>query len=115
MFYNFGNLPENIKEAFKRRFYTTINSTRINLHDNDLFLLTTAVDPRYRLDFFHTNLKQKVVRLLKSEVKNYSCRETGQSGQVPLVPPNKPKAQLPINYVPNYFLLFSSTFKSYIF
>ena len=50
-------MAENIKEAFERRFYTTNNSTQINLHDNDLFLLTTAVDPRYRLDFFPANLK----------------------------------------------------------
>ena len=28
---------------------------------------------------------------MKSELKNHTCRETGQSGQVPLVPPNKPK------------------------
>ena len=77
-----ATMAENIEEAFERRFYTTNNSTRINLHDNDLFLLTTAVDPRYRLDFFPANLKQKVVRLLKLKVKNHSCRETGQSGQV---------------------------------
>ena len=63
-----------------------------------MFLLTTAVDPRYRLDFFPANLKQKVVRLLKSEVKNQGCCETGQSGKVFLVPPNKPK-----NDVPKFF------------
>ena len=67
-------------------------------------LLTTTVDPRYWFEFFPANLKQKVVRLLKSEVKNYSCRETGQ---VPLVPPNKPK-----NDVPKKLLSFYSTFKS---
>ena len=105
-------MVENIKEAFERRFYTTNNSKRINLHDNDLFLLTTAVDQRYRLDFYPANLKQKVGRLLKSEVKNQSCRETGQTGQVPLVPLNKTKAQLPKNDVPKSILLFYSTFKS---
>ena len=31
-------LAESIEEAFERSFYTS-NSTRINLHDNDLFLL----------------------------------------------------------------------------
>ena len=40
-----------------------------NLHNNDLFLTTTAVDLRSRLDFFSANLKQRGVRLLKSEVK----------------------------------------------
>ena len=60
--------------------------------DNDLFLLTTAVNLRYLLVFFPANIKQKVVRLLKSQVKNHKCRDTGQSGQVPLLPPNNPKA-----------------------
>ena len=93
-------LAENIEEVFERRFYTTNNSSRINLHDNDLFLLTTAVDPRYRLDFFSDNLRQKVVRILKSQVKYHSCR---QSGQVPLIPLNKPKAQIPTNDIPKNF------------
>ena len=56
-------------ETFERRFYTNNNSTRINLHDNELFLLATAVYPRYQLNFFPANLKQKVVRLLESKVK----------------------------------------------
>ena len=68
-------MAENIEEAFERRFYTTNKSTRINLYDNDLFLLTKAVDPRYRLDFFPANLKQKVVRLLKSKVKNLVVKD----------------------------------------
>ena len=53
-----------------------------------------------------------VVRLLKSEVKNHSCRETGQSNHVTLVPPNKLKAKLFKNDVSKQFLLFYSTFKS---
>ena len=43
--------------------------------------------------------EQKVVRLLKSEVKSHSCRETGQSGQVPLILLDKPKALIPTNDV----------------
>ena len=107
-------MSESTKQVFLKRIYTTNNRTRINLHDNNLFLLTIAVDPRYRLYFFPANLKQKVVGLLKSEVKIHSCREIGQSqvltffrtkGQVPLVPPNKPKAQLPKNDVPKFFVV----------
>ena len=105
-------MAKNIEEAFERRFYTTNNSTRTNLHDNDLFLLTTAFDSRYRLDFFPANLKQKVVRLLKSQVKNHSYREASQSGQVPLVPPNKRKSPIPTNDIPKKNLSFYSTFKS---
>ena len=65
-----------------------------------MFLLTTPVDPLYRLDLFPVNRKRKIIRLQKSEVKNHSCRETGQ---VPLVPPNKPKSQLSKNDVPKHF------------
>ena len=77
-----------------------------NLHNNDLFLTTTAVDLRSRLDFFSANLKQRGVRLLKSEVKKkHSLRETCQSGQILLVTPNKLKAQLPKNCVPKSFFV----------
>ena len=39
-----------------------------------------------------------VLMLLKSEVKYHSSRETGQSGPVPLVPPNKPKDDVPKSF-----------------
>ena len=48
---------------------------------------------------------------MKSEVlKNHSCQETGQKGQVSLVPPNKPKAQLPKNNILKNLLLLSFIF-----
>ena len=62
-----ATLAENVEEAFKKGFCTINNSTQINPYNNDSFLLTTADDPWYRLDFFPANLKQKVVRLLKSQ------------------------------------------------
>ena len=68
------SFAESKEEAFERRLYSINNSSRINLHDNNLFLLTTTIDPRYKLDFFPENLKNKVKRLLKSELKNQSCR-----------------------------------------
>ena len=55
-----ATFAENIEEAFKTRFYTTNNSILTNLHDNDLFLLTTVVDPRYQLEIFPANLKQRL-------------------------------------------------------
>ena len=76
-----------------------------------MFLLTTAIDPMYKLNFFPEILKNKVKRLLKSEVKNHSCRETCKSVEVSLVPPEKPKAQLPKDDVPTVFLSFYSTFQ----
>ena len=65
-----------------------------------MFFLTTIIDPRYELSFFPKILKTKVKRLLKSEVKNHSCRETCKSVEVSLVLPEKPKAQLPKDVVP---------------
>ena len=76
------------------------------------FLLTTAIVPRYKLHFFPENPKNKVKRLLKPEVKNYSCREICQRVEVSLVPSKKPKAQLPKDDVPTNFSSFYSTFKA---
>ena len=45
------SLAESIKEAFERRFYSTNNSSQIYFHGNNLFLVTTAIDPRYKLNF----------------------------------------------------------------
>ena len=83
----------------------------MNKLDNNLFLLTTAIDPRYKLNFFPENLKNKVKRLLKLEVKNHSCLETCQNVEVFLVQHKKPEAQLPKDDVPTSFLSFFSTFK----
>ena len=76
-----------------------------------MFLLTTTIDLRYKLNFFPENLKNKVKKLLKSEVKNYSCHETHQSVEVSLAPPKKPKAQLLKVDVLTNFLSSYSTFK----
>ena len=46
------SLAESIEEAFERRLYSTNNSKQINLHDNDLFLLTTGIDLSYKLNSF---------------------------------------------------------------
>ena len=102
------SLAESIEEAFERRLYSTNNSTRINLLDNNLFLLSTVIDPRYKLKFFPENLINKVKRLLKSEVKSHSCRETRQSVEEP---PKKPKAKLSKDDVPTNFWSFYSTFQ----
>ena len=49
--------------------------------------------------YFLAYPRQKVLRLLILELKNYSCIETGQKGQVPFVPPNKLKTGQPKNYL----------------
>ena len=43
------SLAESIEDAFEGRLYSTNNSSRIDLYDFNLFLLTTAFDPRYQL------------------------------------------------------------------
>ena len=73
-----------------------------------MFLLSTVIDPRYKLKFFPENLINKVKRLLKSEVKSHSCRETRQSVEEP---PKKPKAKLSKDDVPTNFSSFYSTFQ----
>ena len=60
-------LAKNIGEACKRRFYT--NSNNLNLNDNKLLLVTTAVDQRYRHYAFLSYLKNNVKEQLKSNVK----------------------------------------------
>ena len=67
-----------------------------------MFLLTTGIDLSYKPNFLTENLKNKVKRLLKSEVKNHSCRE---SVEVSLVLPEKPKGQLPNNDVLKFFVV----------
>ena len=55
------------------------------------FVPVPPIDSQYHLDYFPANIKQKIVSLPKSEVKNCIFYETGRSVQVPLVPPNKSK------------------------
>ena len=91
-------MAKSIEEAFGRRLYSINNSSRIDLYDNNLFLFTTAIDPN-KLKFFPESLKNKTNRLLKSEIKNHSCRETCQSVEVSLVPPKN----LKLNYLKMMF------------
>ena len=62
----------------EKRFYST--TATFNLIDNNLLLVTTAVDPRYRLSVFPSELKENVEKLLQMEVKKYSRREARQRG-----------------------------------
>ena len=48
-FKTLATLVKNIEKLFKRKFCTTKNKSHLNNHDNSLLLVTTAVDPRYRL------------------------------------------------------------------
>lgn len=63
-------LARKLKEACEKRLYSTTSS--YNLYDNNLLLVTTAVDPRYRLSVFPTEIKEKVETLLLTELKNHN-------------------------------------------
>ena len=104
-------MAETIEEACERT-YTTNNSSRLNLNDNSWLLVTTAVDPRYRLSVFPPSLKSKVDSLLELEVRRHSCRDTGQSDDSLIVPPKNPKPQSPTNIDPKSFLSFYSLFET---
>ena len=96
-------LSKNIGEACERRFYT--NNNNLNMNDNKLLLVTTAVDPRYRLSAFPSYLKNNVKELLKLEVKKHICFKADQSSDSPTLPPEKPKSQPSANFDPKSFQL----------
>ena len=75
--------------AYERRLYSTTSTFKLN--DNNLMLVRTAVDPneRYRFSFFSSELKEKVEKLLKMEVKKYSRREAQQRNDSPTYQPLK--------------------------
>ena len=79
------------------------------MNDNILLLVTTAVDPRFRLSGFPSELKVKVEMLLQIEVKNNSWSETRQrGGSSTYLPLKSPKPQSSTNFDSNIFLSFYS-------
>ena len=59
-------LKKKVGEACERRFYN--NNNNLNLNDNKLMLVTTAVDLRYQLSALTSYLKNIVKKLLKINV-----------------------------------------------
>ena len=78
------------------------------MNDNKLLLVTTAVDPRYRLSAFPSYLKNNVKELLKLEVKKHICFKADQSSDSPTLPPEKPKSQPSANFDPKKFSTYYS-------
>ena len=96
-------LAKSIGEACERRFYT--NNENLNSNDNKLLLVTTAVDPRYRLSAFLSYLKNNAKEQLKLNVKKYICFEAHQVCNSSILPPEIPKPQHSVNFDPKSFQL----------
>ena len=102
-------LAKNIVGACERRFYTINNN--LNMNDNKLMLVTTAVDSRYRLYVFPSYLKNYVKEQFKSNIKKHICFEANQSGDSSILPPEKSKPQHSVNFDPNKYSTYYSLFK----
>ena len=79
------------------------------MNDYKLLLVTTAVDPRYRLSAFPSYLKNNVKEQLKFNVKNHFYFGAEQKGDSPILPPEKPKPS--VNFDPKKFSTYHSLFK----
>ena len=96
-----------MEEACENRLYST--SSDLNLYDNTLLLITTAVDPRYRLSVFPFELKEKVKTLLHMEVKKHSRCEANQRCDSPTHQPLESSKSQSSTFDPNNFLSFYCT------
>jgi len=86
-------------------------NNNLNLNDNKLLLVTTAVDKRYQLSAFPSYLKNNVKEQLKLNVKKHICFEANQGGDSSILPPEKPKPQYSENFDPKKFSTYYSLFK----
>ena len=96
-----------MEDACENRLYST--SSDLNLNDNSLLLTTTAVDPRYRLSVFPSQLKEKVKTLLQMEVKKHSSCEANERCDSPTHKPLESSKSQSSTFDPNDFLSFYST------
>ena len=77
----FTNLIKKNEDACERGLY----STTFNLKYNSLLLVTTVVDPRYRISVFPSELKEKVEKLLQMGVKNTAGVRARHVVTIPLI------------------------------
>ena len=77
-------LAKNIGGACEGGF--DISNNNLNLNDIKLVLVTTAVDPWYRLFAFPSYLENNVKEQLKSNVKKHICFKANQDCDSPKLP-----------------------------
>ena len=80
------------------------------MNDNILLLITTAVDPRYRLSAFPSYLKNYVKEQIKFNFKELISFEADQKSGSPMMPPHKPILQPSVSFDPKKFLTYYSLF-----
>ena len=79
------------------------------MYDSSLLLVTTAIDQRYRLSVFPSELKDKVETLLQMKFKKHSRREARQRDDSPTYqPPNSSKPQSSTSFDQSSVLSFYS-------
>ena len=78
--------------------------------DKKLQLITTAVEPRYRLSTFPSYLKYNVKKQLKFNIKKYISFEADQQSYSPIWSPEKLKPQPSVNFDPKKFSTYYSLF-----
>ena len=81
------------------------------MNDRKLLLITTAVDPRYRLSAFPSYLKNYAKEQIKFKAKKHISFKADQKGYSHILPPEKPKPQLSVNFDPKKFSTYYSLFK----
>ena len=79
------------------------NNNNLNIIDNKLLHVTTAVDPWYQLSAFPSYLKNNIKEQLKFIVKKHISFEADQKGDSSVLSQKKPKPQLSVNFDPKKF------------
>ena len=111
LFTTLAIFAETVEMCSKEGFILLITAHKWTLLITTCFYLQKLLIHGIDLIFSLLISSAKDVRLLKSEVKCYKCLETGQNGQVPLVPPDKPLAKLLKINVLKILFLFCSKLK----
>ena len=87
------------------------NNNNLNINDNKLLHVTTAVDPWYQLSAFPSYLKSNIKEQLKFIVKKHISFEADQKGDSSVLSQKKPKPQLSVNFDPKKLSTYYSLFK----
>ena len=92
-----------MKKYAKERFI--VKPLTFKLNDNSLLLVTTVVDPCYRLSVFPSKFKEQIGKPLQMWVKKYSrCEVRLQGDSLTYQPPKSQNNNPQINLIQKFFL-----------